>query len=360
MADQSPRIVLNESSDPILLINGSGDILWQNDSAENLLDLTIEPGKSSNRDGQQAEDSESLPNASANINFYFSFPIVQQILSTKQFNLIELELDTKNLGIISQTAIVIETSSGSPDSEVFLLILKSFLVNCEQYRETYREELSAIVHDLKNPLGAVFGYADALLETQTGENLTNQQKDILKRICATISRTIDLIKNYQQLFNIRSGRIRSARKYNDLNLTVQNVLEGIWHSNEDHPSLNLDLSTETVEVPVELIQLDRIVSNLFSNAVKYTPTSETITLKTWKTGNESILQINNTGSVIPDHELSSIFDKYARASTGKETTGSGLGLFIVKSILDAIGGSILVESTQKSGTTFTVYFPGRQ
>jgi signal transduction histidine kinase len=108
---------------------------------------------------------------------------------------------------------------------------------------------------------------------------------------------------------------------------------------------------------MEKVQLDRILSNIVSNALKYTPPEGAITLKTGITANRIFASVNNTGAFIPQAELATLFDRYTRASTNRGKGGSGLGLYIVKTLVEANGGSVEIESSKEKGVTFTLYFP---
>ena len=99
-----------------------------------------------------------------------------------------------------------------------------------------------------------------------------------------------------------------------------------------------------------------MISNLVSNAIKYTPAQGTISIETKISDSRPLLSVNNTGTVIPSNELATLFMRYTRASTGRSSTGTGLGLYIVKSILDAVGAEIAVTSSINDGTTFAIKF----
>jgi signal transduction histidine kinase len=121
--------------------------------------------------------------------------------------------------------------------------------------------------------------------------------------------------------------------------------------------LTVELAKASLPVRVERIQLERIISNLFTNALKYTPAEGTITIKTLSEGGRAIFSINNDAPIIPAEELPYIFDRYKRGASSSGTTGSGLGLHIVKYLLEALKGSVRVRSNKEEGTTFVVSLP---
>jgi signal transduction histidine kinase len=113
-----------------------------------------------------------------------------------------------------------------------------------------------------------------------------------------------------------------------------------------------------LELQVDKIGFLRVMGNLLSNALKFTPREGVVEVKAYSEadGDLSVL-VTDTGSGIEAAELSRIFDRYARLDRHREVSGTGLGLFVVKSIVDAHGGSIQVESEMERGTRFTLYFP---
>jgi len=120
-----------------------------------------------------------------------------------------------------------------------------------------------------------------------------------------------------------------------------------------------------VEVPAALprilanpIQMRQMVDNLLDNALKYTRTGGTVTLRAGVAQNQVVLQVNDTGIGIPSMDLPYVFDKFYRgANTNDESTGTGLGLSIVKSIVESHGGRIWVDSVVDKGTSLTVVLP---
>jgi signal transduction histidine kinase len=221
-----------------------------------------------------------------------------------------------------------------------------------------REEfLATAAHDLKNPLSAIFGYADALLETSGASQLSDQQKSILGKIRATSARSIDLLRNYQQLSDLSVHRLGLTDIAPDLGATCKTVMEECFREDPTAHTVRAVLSQERLPVAVDRIPLERILTNLFANALRYTPRGGTITLSTSRTGNLARFEINNSSPAIPKEEFPKLFSKRFRGSTSKNTSGTGLGLYIVRTMVKDLGGSIVVRSSEGEGTTFTLDLP---
>ena len=105
--------------------------------------------------------------------------------------------------------------------------------------------------------------------------------------------------------------------------------------------------------------LDRIFNNLVSNAVKYTPAGGKVTVKLTHVGEEAWVTVEDTGIGIPEEALRHLFEEFYRAANAKEMEreGTGLGLMIVKDLVERFGGRVAVQSTLGEGTRFTVSFP---
>jgi len=330
------QTLLESASEPILLIGPQQEVLWCNQSAAQLAQGKLKTRKLLT-DLLRAQD-------------------VAEIMGTQSYRQFEVQICPSPGLCIPQTAIVIDVSPPDPDSRQVLLILKSDAPAAKSL--TQREEfLVNVAHDLKNPLGAIFGYADALLDTASGAGLNEKQRDVIARIRSTALRCVDMVKNYQLLFDLHSPALINAGRPSDLNQIAKSVIEYSWRESNRSPKLSLQLAPEAFWVNVERVPLERIVANLFSNAVRYTPPGECITVQSYQEGAWAVLRVNNSRPVIKAEELPHIFERRVRLSTSEGTAGSGLGLFIVKHIVEAAAGSVLATSDEKNGTTFTVKLP---
>ncbi len=219
------------------------------------------------------------------------------------------------------------------------------------------EEVRDIMHDLKNPLSAIFGYTDTLLDTQVGDNLSPEHRKILGHIRHTSIRSIEMIKNVEQLYWITQPGLNTAIRENDLNACIEAVLESFRPAHEAQTTVTLWLSSASLMIPADRIQLERIVANLLSNAYKYTPPEGRIFISTLQQGDRAIFKIRNTQSYLSPDECAKLFKKYSRLSNSVAHAGSGLGLFIVKSLVERLGGKVEVSSSKETGTEFVVNLP---
>ncbi len=126
-------------------------------------------------------------------------------------------------------------------------------------------------------------------------------------------------------------------------------------------SLRLELD-EPIHGSWDRLRLEQIVSNLVSNAIKFTPAGGTVTARTYVDGEDAVIQIEDTGIGIPKLEQDRLFQRFFRSSTATEQAipGTGLGLAITKAIAEAHDGSMSVRSTPGEGTCFRLQLPLEQ
>lgn len=324
---------------PLVTVDGRGTITWSNSAAAKFLG----------------------PRATATSLLGLIVPDdIEQVVGTTGPATVRLtpieNTDPHGERGIECLVIPLNRAGTQPEQRLFLLLLQR---NAPEILPLLAREdfLATVAHDLKNPLGAIFSYADGLLDTVAGDGLSDHHRNIIGRMRATALRSIDLVRNYQQLSQLRAGRVQPPTAPTDLNAVVSAVLEYCWRPDAGSPSLSLKLAPLGTPVLVDRLALERIVSNLVSNAVKYTPAGGSIVIETARLDSGGKLIVSNTGAGIRGEERDSIFSRFTRGSASSGTTGSGLGLYIVKSILDTVGARVELLSEPDKNTTFTVFFP---
>ncbi len=331
--DQNLSHILGAAEDPLLLIDDHGKILWHNQA-------TV---------GRFGRNLEHLSSILAEFD-------VRTLLASGPYSGREFSIKLPSGQSIPQAAILLEVGSGAPEGTNFLICLKSQPSQARRLEQ--REEfLATAAHDLKNPLGAILGYVDVLIDTPKGHGIDDSQRHILEHTRDIILRAIDLVKNYQQLAWLQSGIVHTTSALTDLNVVVDMVVQTSWRDTGRTAPLTLSLSLLPVMVSVESIYLDRIISNLLSNALKYTPHVGKIEISTEQREDRGVLRVCNSAPVIPTLDLPHLFERSYRGATSKGTSGSGLGLYIVKQIVCGVGGSINVSSSEARGTEFVVELP---
>ncbi len=124
-------------------------------------------------------------------------------------------------------------------------------------------------------------------------------------------------------------------------------------------ALNLDLDEHLPDVMGDEAQLERVLWNLVGNAIKFTPSGGTISVSSRVDDGHVSISVKDTGMGIPEDALPQLFTEFRRLKGAEKIEGTGLGLFIVKSIVEAHGGTVLAESKQGEGSKFIVRLPTR-
>lgn len=219
--------------------------------------------------------------------------------------------------------------------------------------------LSMAAHDLKAPLAAVQTYFGVLLGGFTGE-LSTRQTDILERCSTRIAELLELINDLLDISKIEVGQIVTEMEEVRLKTIVDGPAE-MGHTLAERKGLKLevDMPKKLPHLYVASTRLQNALTQLISNAITYTDPGGSVKLRIVNSSNTVRFEVSDTGIGIPKEELDQVFKEFFRASNVK-TKGSGLGLSIVKGIIEAHGGDIRAESPcpeTGKGCRFTFTIP---
>ncbi len=220
--------------------------------------------------------------------------------------------------------------------------------------------VSNITHDLKSPLGAMKGYVDFLIKGRMG-NINDRQRDALVRVSENAERLSNFIGDILDYAKINSGAIAIIREKINIADIIKETI-GLIEPLADKKSIILEAKVpdETEELYGDRKNLERVLHNLISNAIKFTPEKGRITVSLEDKKKEFIVSVNDTGVGIPPDDINSIFDRFHQVKDHiklVKTRGAGLGLAIVKGIVEAHEGRVWVESKLKKGSTFYFSLP---
>ena len=220
--------------------------------------------------------------------------------------------------------------------------------------------LSIVSHELKAPLAAVENYLEVMLGGFTGE-LTPKQQRMLERSVLRIHDLSGLINNLLDLARMRPEQIQADFvRFNPREFGDRSVEDTRLAAKEKGVTINVEAPEEFKDIVGAPRQLRQVLTNLLNNAIKFSPPGSTVTLRSWETDDELLVEVRDEGIGIPPEDQASIFEDFFRARNVGDVGGSGLGLSIAKKIVDAHQGRILLESPYeegKSGTKFTVVLP---
>jgi signal transduction histidine kinase/putative methionine-R-sulfoxide reductase with GAF domain len=237
--------------------------------------------------------------------------------------------------------------------------------------EAKSEFVSFVAHELKNPMTSIKGYTELLAKGAVG-SITDMQANFLGTIHSNVERMSTLVSDLNDNSKIEAGRLRLDFKAIEIAGVVDEVMRSTKRQLEDKKqSASLKIPSGLPKIWADPIRLAQIITNLVSNANKYTPESGLITIgaeasaNSWDpAGAAEVLHIwvRDNGIGISLEDQNKIFQKFFRSddSKARESSGTGLGLNITKSLVEMMGGHIWFESEFRQGTTFHFTVPVAQ
>jgi len=235
------------------------------------------------------------------------------------------------------------------------------LTTLEEGRQHLLRFLAIASHDLKAPLSAVQSYIQLMLGGFSGE-LTDKQRQMLGRSSIRITEQLELISDLLDISRIEGGQIVKEMGEMSLSQVVDDSVENVRAMATDK-SIKLDtkMPASLPKLKASGVRLKQAITNLLVNAIKFTPENGEVLLRITEQSGDIYTEVLDTGVGISVEELPKIFDDFYRGSD-REKAGSGLGLSIVKRVVEAHGGKIWAESPNPEdkkgrGSKFTFILP---
>src|SRR5687768_3813620 len=227
------------------------------------------------------------------------------------------------------------------------------LYELERQTQLREDFVSTISHELRTPLGFIKGYSTSLLRQDTSWD-ESTQREFLNIIDEETDRLAQLIENVLESARLQSKTLPLRFQPLRLDAILRDVAARIRARYKD---IDINMDIETVpSVRGDGVRLAQVFENLFTNAVKYAPGSP-ITVSLKKLKQAMLVSFKDQGPGIPQESLPLIFERFYRVRSEKSVTGTGLGLYICKQIIDAHRGKIWAESLPSQGTTFFIELP---
>jgi two-component system phosphate regulon sensor histidine kinase PhoR len=219
--------------------------------------------------------------------------------------------------------------------------------------------VNMVAHEIRSPLNSISMQLKVILDGLAG-SITEKQQEILGRASAKISSLSNLSTELLDLAKIESGLIIQEKERFLINTLLEDQVAFFQEAARSKGiSLEFDTLPDLPPVLANKSNMEEVFSNLITNAIHYTPDNGKISILAAAVKTRLCVSVSDTGFGIPDDDLPKIFDRFFRVKNEKTRyiTGTGLGLPIVKSILEAHNGKIRVESELNKGSTFYVYLP---
>ena len=230
----------------------------------------------------------------------------------------------------------------------------------EELERLHREKdafIGVLTHDMRSPLTTIKGYG-SILHAQ--ELPRKEQVHIMDIILRSQDNLLELVNNILEIQKLQSGTpILLECSQFDLDYVAQAVVESLQaEAGRKTIMLRYQPPTSPISITADRPKIQRIITNLIANAVKYTPNDGEIEVRLSENGRYAITEIQDNGYGIPAEQLPYIFERFRRVpGHQRKAIGTGLGLAIVKSLVEAHNGDITVTSEEDVGSTFTLKLP---
>jgi signal transduction histidine kinase len=243
-------------------------------------------------------------------------------------------------------------------SQITIAIRQAYLYTRVQIITSLKSEfLANMSHEFRTPLNAIIGFSEMLLNTASGQ-LTSKQIHYLDNIAVSGKHLLHLVNDVLDLSKIESGNLQlnyevfeSSRVICDVVTTLRNMA--------DKKNINIELNLSNIILNADILRFRQVIYNLISNAVKFTEDNGKITVTTSIANKMIRFEVEDTGIGIADENRDKIFEKFRQidSSYARKQEGTGLGLSLVKKIIELHGGSIDFESEEGQGSKFWFTMP---
>ncbi len=234
-------------------------------------------------------------------------------------------------------------------------IINEMAVGLGAAEQIKNEFVSSVSHELRTPLTSIRGWTDTLLAADPGENPEMYKKG-LSIIANETSRLYDMVEDLLDFSRMAGGELKLNRKNMDI---VAEIEDAVLIAEQRAAALSVQLKFDPPEEPMPVLadpdRMRQVFVNLLDNAIKYSVPGGVVDVTARAMDGRTYISVTDHGTGIPSEDLPNITQKFFKA--GNSVGGSGIGLAIVKEIMQAHGGSIDIKSSLGKGTTVTVELP---
>lgn len=342
------QMAVAEANDHIVITDKEGNILYSNPSVERITGYSIQEtlGTKAGKlwGGQMTKDFYE--------DMWTTIKINKKVYKSEITNL--RKDGSPYFAEISISPILDENKD-----VIFYVSIQRDITKAKEVDRMKTEFISLASHQLRAPLAAIRWNLETLQDKIAGE-LTPQQSEFAKEAYDSTTRMVDLVNGLLNVSRIESGRLIIEPTLTNLSDLIITVLKEInIMADKKRQVLHVDIQQDIPDINIDPKLIRNVYLNFLTNAIKYTPEEGTIELDVRIQGTNIVSRIKDNGYGIPKEQQSKIFKKFFRADNARkfDTDGTGLGLYLVKAIIEASNGKVWFESIENLGTTFYFTIP---
>lgn len=213
--------------------------------------------------------------------------------------------------------------------------------------------ISLMSHDLKTPVAKIAGIADIL---KMKFNNSSEQSELINNVVDSTKELNDFINSILDLTKIESQNLTLTKESKDINKMIEGIVQKLnFQASSKDMRILLDLSP-LYPIQIDTVLMNRVISNLIENAIKYAGKGRSVSIKTWDDSDWVYIEVKDNGVGIREEDLVHIFDKFYRVKNDRTHSikGTGLGLYLVKYFIELHNGVITATSQPGEGTSFII------
>lgn len=338
------KTILNSITEGALVVNKTGELVLYNSSALKYLDLheifigdvilEILPPEITEMIKKFIDSNEYIPNS----------------YST------QIELKPNKELIVEATCSPVPHADGSLAGVVTVI---RNITEAKKVEDIKSQFVSMVAHELKTPVAAVIGFIKIILDDTFGVK-PEQQKDFLNRSYVRLNGLLAMVNDLLDISRMELRKTQREIKELDIAQVLKSTLDFLeLELKKKGITANLSIGCSDCHLMADQNEINRLFTNLISNAIKYNKDNGSIDLEIKRSGNYLRIKVSDTGIGLKAEEKAKLFQEFFRVKNDKTRgiSGTGLGLSIVKRIVDSYAGKIEVESEFNVGTTFLIFLP---
>ena len=351
IANMKLSAIINYCADGIIIIDSQGNIEQVNPACENMMGLSAEAIC-------QKKIQEVAYTDNPNLNSANKSSVKTAILGLSCDNSEFLLRDLYIRNSLNGEAVPVEINFAAltneySDEEKFVGVIRNFSVQKET--ERLRDDfIATLTHDLRTPLLAAIQTLKFFLDGSLGD-LGEQQKVLLSTMLQSNEDLLGLVNALLEVYRFESGKLslcKTVFSIKDLVIQCYDELEPLSKKKDIQFNLSCDLE-EDLLIDADRAEIKRVIINLCGNALNYTNKGGIIDIYVKAQSGDLIFSVADNGNGIPKEDIPHLFMRFSQGTSKKRSTGTGLGLYLSRQIIEAHGGKIWVESKVNKGSEFS-------